>query len=101
MPLVFVCTALTRLGPGLGTAFLLYCNGNNHSNRVFPQDYVLKEWNGWYKGVSCRVFSGCNQKEGASFLLQWDPTGDTVMHRSAEDENATEAVGYQSILSPH
>lgn len=79
MPPVFVCTALTRLGPGLGTALLLHCNGNNHSNRVFSQNCVLKGWSGWYKGVSFRVFSGCNQKEGVLFFLLWDPVSDNVI----------------------
>lgn len=101
MPPVFVCTALTQLGPGLGTALLLYCNGNNHSNHVFSQDCVLKGWSGQYKGVSFRVFSGFNQKEEASFLLLWDPAGDNAMHRSAEHDNPTKAVGHQSLLTPH
>lgn len=48
---------------------------------------------GWCEGVSFRVFSGCNQKEGASFLLLWD-------HAHAEHENPAEAVGYQSIVTP-
>lgn len=85
---------LAQLGPGLGTAFLLYCNGNNNSNNVFPQDYVLKERSGWYKGVSFRVLGGRDPKEVASSLLLWEPNGDTVMHSSAEPENPTEVVGY-------
>jgi len=84
---------VAQLGPGLVTA-LLYCNGNNNSNNVFPQDYVLKEWNGWYKGVRFSIFGRFNQKEAASFILPWEPICDTIMHSSGEPENPAEVVVY-------